>query len=645
MVKCVIICGHRAVGVARKEQEMRQQYIEPDNSYYKPSRDPNEGQVMLVVIMTILFVTLTAVLAVVFFKKTGSEDKAKGAEGSEVSSFISAATPTPTPAPPLESYQNPLLYPAKSSVTIDKEAKVVPEADPSARGLVESVTMGGTDSEEYVRGEPVFFSDPINYGKVPGILTFRGNNFRNCASYGNTEVKQGKVEQLWEFSGIESKLASTKLFEWKGLRWTGQPLLVQWPDSMKAAMNLKDSAKSKAGLVEVIAAALDGKIYFMDLETGDFTREPINVGASLKGTPALDPRGYPLLYVGQTDDNSDSGKFGMYVYSLVDGICLYSYEGTEDGAYRNGWHAFDSSPIVSGETDTLIWPCENGLIYTIKLNTVYTPGSSMITLNPEVCAYKYIFNDNTASHMGVESSIALYGNYGYFVDNTQNLVCLDINAMKMVWCVKLGDDSDVTPVVDEENGIPYVYCGCEVDNQGQVGEYNGAAYVYKINGLTGEVIWQTSEACYTYNGQTSETDQSGGCFGNPIVGKRTIGNLVIFSYSMTNGLLSGNKLVAYDKTLGTRVWDYKMNIYSYSSPVDIYDSEGNAYIMIGDSIGQIHLINASNGKRVTYIQTARLFNKEGKTTSGVCFEASPVVWGNTAVIGTTSGSVFGIKIS
>ena len=624
---------------------MRQQYIEPDNSYYKPSRDPNEGQVMLVVIITILFVTLTAVLAVVFFKKNKEDSKVTGADGSEVSSFISVATPTPTSAPPLEAYQNPLLYPASNSVIIDGTAKVVPSADPSARGLVESVSMGGTETEEYLRAEPIFFKDPINYGSLPGILTFRGNNFRNCASFGYTDVKQGTVEQAWEFSDIGSKLASTKLFEWKGLRWTGQPLVVQWPDQMRSMMNMKDSAKSKTGLVEVIAAALDGKIYFMDLDTGEFTRDPIDVGASIKGTPALDPRGYPLLYVGQTDDNAESGKFGMYIYSLVDGICLYCYEGTDDGAYRSGWHAFDSSPVVSGETDTLIWPCENGLIYTIKLNTVYTPGTSGITINPEVCSYKYIFNDNTASHMGVESSIALYGNYGYFVDNTQNLVCLDLNAMKMVWCLKLKDDSDVSPVIDEEDGVPFVYIGCEVDSQGPVGEYNGAAYVYKINGLTGEVVWQTSESCYTYNGQTSETDQSGGCFANPIIGKRSIGNLIIFSYSMTNGLLSGNKLVAYDKTLGTRVWEYKMNIYSYSSPVDIYDAEGNAYILIGDSIGQIHLVNASDGKRVTYIQTSRLFNTQDKTSVGVCFEASPVVWGNTVVIGTTSGSIFGLKIA
>ena len=45
------------------------QYIEPDNSYYRPSRDPNEGTMTLVVVITLLFVCLTGVLAAVYFKK------------------------------------------------------------------------------------------------------------------------------------------------------------------------------------------------------------------------------------------------------------------------------------------------------------------------------------------------------------------------------------------------------------------------------------------------------------------------------------------------------------------------------------------------------------------------------------------------
>jgi outer membrane protein assembly factor BamB len=246
--------------------------------------------------------------------------------------------------------------------------------------------------------------------------------------------------------------------------------------------------------------------------------------------------------------------------------------------------------------------------------------------------------------MGVESSIACYGNYGYFVDNTRNLCCLDLNTLKMVWTVVLGDDSDITPVIDEEDGVPYVYVGTEVDNQGGTGKYSGAAYIYKINGLTGKVEWQSSEPCYTFNGETSETDQSGGCFGNPIVGKKTISNLVVFSFSMTNDLAAGNKLIAYDKKLGTKVWEYNMNIYSYSSPVDFYDSDGNAYIVICDSIGQVHLINAQTGDRIKYIQTAKNLGTPEKTSSGINIEASPVVYNGTMVVGTTTGSIFGISI-
>ena len=113
---------------------------------------------------------------------------------------------------------------------------------------------------------------------------------------------------------------------------------------------------------------------------------------------------------------------------------------------------------------------------------------------------------------------------------------------------------------------------------------------------------------------------------------------------MTKGLMSGNKLVAYDRELGTKVWEYDMNIYSYSSPVDFYDSDGNAYIVICDSIGQVHMINAQTGDRIKYIQTAKNLGTDEKTSSGINIEASPVVYNGTMVVGTTTGSIFGISI-
>ena len=87
----------------------REQYIQPDNSYYKPSRDPNEGTLKLVVVMTALFVILTAVLAVVYFNRSNIEETLVTGDATNESGFIAFATPTPSPIPPITDYQNPIL--------------------------------------------------------------------------------------------------------------------------------------------------------------------------------------------------------------------------------------------------------------------------------------------------------------------------------------------------------------------------------------------------------------------------------------------------------------------------------------------------------------------------------------------------------
>ena len=79
--------------------------------------------------------------------------------------------------------------------------------------------------------------------------------------------------------------------------WTGQPLIVHWPEAERKIMNIKPEFKEK-DLVEVIYPAMDGNIYFLDLETGKPTRDKIEVGFPMKGTGMVDPRGYPILYTG-----------------------------------------------------------------------------------------------------------------------------------------------------------------------------------------------------------------------------------------------------------------------------------------------------------------------------------------------------------
>ena len=632
----------------------RDQYIESDNTYYEPSTDHGSGTLILIVAMTILSAILTSVLAVIYFNKKDADENGPISSNGEVVSYISVTTSTPTPIPPIQPYQNSLLYPAAASVNINGDVEVASGCNPSVRGLTQSVISGSTIITDYTRIEPIYMEDPLYYNQVGGIITFRGNNFRNTAAFGNVTPADGSIDtltQVWEYSNTGSLLSSSQTYEWHGFQLTGQPLIVCWPENIRTAMTMYSDKITKVGLKEVICACLDGYVYFFDLDDGAPTRDPIYVGSSIKGTPAVDPRGYPLLYVGQADDNGgEYNGFGMYIYSLIDGTRLFFYEGLDDGAYRMNWDAFDSSPIIDAASDTLIWPGENGIIYTFKLNTSYIPGTWNISVNPQCTGYKYIFSDTQGRYLGVESSIAVYGNYGYFVDNNSNLICLDLNTMQMVWVFRTDDDTDLSPVIEEENGIPYLYIATEVDYQGGNGEYCGAAYTYKINGLTGEEVWQTSQPCYTYNGSSSDTDQTGGCLGNPVVGMGNISNLVIFSYSMTNSLMSGNRIVAYDKATGLEVWHYDMNMYSYSSPVAVYDSNGNGYIIIADSIGQIHMINGAtgpdseSGQAMFVMQAARNFGSESQTTSGVEFQASPAVYEDTLVICTTSGSVIGVKI-
>lgn len=511
---------------------------------------------------------------------------------------------------------------------------------PADRGVTQLVYSGYNILDSYSRSSPINFLDPYYYQEVPGVLSFRGNNFRNASSFGTVDVTQKKLKQVWEYREIGTK-ASTSTYDWSGTGWTGQPAVVQWSEDVRSIMNLYENKKQKTDLTEVIIAAMDGYIYFFDLDDGKKTRDPIHLGGTIKGSLAIDPRGFPLLYVGQGDDNSFDGNFGFYIYSLIDSSRIYVKQAKDDQrAFRQGWGGCDSSPIIDKEADTMIFPNENGMIYTLKLNTQFDPAAGTISIAPESIDWAYRVPETTVNDIGLESSMAIYGQYGYVCDNGGNLICLDLNTMQMKWMRNLKDDSDVTPVLSLEDGVLYLYVGTEVDWQQDEREYKGDAYTYKINAWTGEIIWQNSYPCFTHNGETRDGDVNGGVMGTPISGKKNISNLVIFSYCQTEAVRMGNKLVAYEKSTGDVKWTYSMNAYSWSSPVDVYDEQGNAYIVICDSRGQVHLVDAATGERLDYIQLSRGGTEEEIQN----VESSPAIFNGKIVVGSRSGNFYRIDI-
>ncbi len=483
---------------------------------------------------------------------------------------------------------------------------------PERFGLNWLIQSNGQVSKEFNGFTNLSYGNPSEYSQVDGVTCFRGNNYRNSASFGIADIQSEKLEPVWSHSigHIDS---------WTGVGWNGQPAIVRWDEEVKAGMNIFDYKKNKSGLKEVIYGALDGKVHFLDLDTGTPTRNPIKTPGPIKGSVTLDPRGYPILYVGQ-GINTVGGKrvpIGFSIYSLLNQKKLSFVNGIDSFALRN-WGAFDSTPLIDAKTDTLVLAGENGLVYIARLNSNYNPSKDNLIINPEIARYRY--HTSKSRRMGIENSIAAYRNYAYFADNDGILQCLDLKSLSPVWVRDVTDDTDSTIVIEENDGEVSLYIGCEVDWQGS----DGMSYIRKLNALTGETIWERSFKC-----RYSQTN--GGVLGTPVLGKKDIENLVIFNIAKSYKQ-NGGRLTAFDKESGKTVWELTFDRYSWSSPVDIYTPEGKSYIVFCDSGGSMYLIEGTTGKILDRINIRA--NVEG----------SPAVYNNMIVIGTRGQEILGIKV-
>ena len=493
--------------------------------------------------------------------------------------------------------------------------------NPENFGLEWDIIQDEQIVESFQRAEPISFGDSDDYFALPGICTFRGNNYRNNATYGTATVSAKKLTRVWSH-GIG------QLDDWGGCAWTGQPLVVQWDDETKAIMNLYDSKKSKEGLVEVIYATLDGKVHFYDMEDGKETRKPIDIGMNFKGAGALDPRGYPLLYVG-------GGLYTnglvprMFIVNLITGEIIYRH-GHKETFHERDWIAFDSSPLVDAETDTLIWPSESGLLYTIKLNTAYDKAAGTITVNPDEpvkTRYRSDYSKN-GRYLGYESSVSIVDNYLYVSENGGLFHCIDLNTMELVWAQDTKDDSNSSPVFEwGKDGNGYIYTAPSLHWTAK--KDKGSINIYKLDAQTGEIVWEINRECVTVK------DVSGGVQSTPLIGKEgtDIEDLIIYIVARVPTAYDGTML-AINRETGEVVWEISTKNYAWSSPVAFYTEEGKAYVAFVNASGKIRLLDGATGE-VLY---ALGFNKSQTT------EASPVVFGNMMVMGTREG-IYGIKIS
>ena len=479
--------------------------------------------------------------------------------------------------------------------------------------------------ESFARSETVSMGDPEKYSAQGGVTTFRGGPLRQNASYGTVEVTEEKLTVL---RGV----MTTKLDgKYMGFGFGSQPLIVKWYANIREMMNIKDEMRTTKAMKEVIMPADDGKIYFFDLDTQIYSRESIEVGFPVGSTGAINPYGYPLLYVGQTQSKlSDyTGIVGLRVYNLINQEMI-GFESGLNAAAISETGSVSTSPVIETKSDTVIYGADNGMLYALSMNTDFDLENAQISVDPEATAYAYRTTLKNAKQ-GIASSVAVYGDYAYFGDMAGSIQCVDLNTMTCVWAVDMAD-SVVASVALEcgEDGEVYLYAGNVVNKRARSSDVS----LVKIDALTGEILWTCQSAIKgKYASANAKNGIYAGLMGSPLVGEGDISDLVIFNVNQVVDDKTAYAVVyALDKITGEEVWSQPLDISSVSSPVAVYRPDGKSYIVLGDDNVTLRLMDGFTGLTLSTVNL------------GSAIQASPAAYGNKVVVGTTGGMIYFVNI-
>lgn len=509
------------------------------------------------------------------------------------------------------------------------------EADPSKLSLTQNVYVNGKSVNELERETNIAMKSPDEYVIYDGgVFAFRNNSFRQNAAFGTVEVEAEKLSVEWKYELGSIRTADNGTLY--GIGWTGQPAIVKWAaDARTKLMNISEEKRNVSALKEVIFGGLDGKIYFLDLNDGQPTRDTINLGYPIKSSVAINTRGIPMLGVGQAISklSNKTGDIGFYLYNLMDCSEMLFINGRKSNSQSqystNG--AFDGSALFwndSNSDDTLIIGGENGLIYTVDLNTEfdYKSDKPSLSISKETVTLKTKSAKEKDANVGIESSVAMYDKYIYSADTYGILQCIDSDTMKAVWAVDVGDNTDAAIALDfDENGDLGVYTG-----NTSYARLKGKTPVTirRLDALTGEEVWAYEINC-VYN-----ADQLSGCKASPVMGENDLSDLVIFTVNMTKDKNSAT-IVALNKMTGKLVWKYELENTAISSPVAVYNEEGKGWIIQADQKGRVYLLDGKTGS------VKNVLDLKGE------IQASPAVYKDMLVIGTCSKDnayMYGIRI-
>ena len=442
------------------------------------------------------------------------------------------------------------------------------------------------------------------YSRQDRVMTFRKNLLRNADFGGHVKGIPTEIEVAWSFDTPFGR-EETKFGQWGGgTGWTGQPLYVHWTDAEMDSLQQGGAPLTEDfGPEEVMVGSLCGEAFFLNFQTGRLSRQPLDLHNVVKGTMSLDPE-LKNLYVGQGVPKGE--PLGCQAFNL-----LTHQRGTffaDPRAWR-GWQAFDSSPIVAG--GYLFWPGENGSLFKFERKS-----GGVLRL---VSTLRYRVNGTAP---GIESSLCVFRNYGFFGDNHGNIICVNLNNMHPVWHVRNLDDSDGTIVCREEEGVPYIYTACEVDKQGT----EGICRILKLRALDGITVWEQSIACNRVDLGTKVLD--GGMYATPLLGTGDCKKMLFANICRNSANSSCGQLTAISTEDGSIQYTVDYGNFCWSSPVGLLNENNDLFLFTADANGVVYLIRGYDGEVLC------------KKSMGANFESSPCVVGNSIVVGCRGTKIY-----
>ena len=81
---------------------------------------------------------------------------------------------------------------------LDLEVRATDETKPA--NLIRSTTIivDGSTRDSFSFDKPIRFGDGSDYTDMQGVISFRGNNYRNGSAYGTADLKDKKLSVVWD---------------------------------------------------------------------------------------------------------------------------------------------------------------------------------------------------------------------------------------------------------------------------------------------------------------------------------------------------------------------------------------------------------------------------------------------------------------